>query len=436
MDQKDNKLLFETFPTSYEHRFLKWYHRIFSITEIEKSKVLQWIFGATLLSFLATFDNWIERLALTKTAYIENWHTCWPWFQNCGELYFLETLPYGYSQTIFYMVLFGIMLLISFLMWKKEWIAAHILISILLLWKVLVVFVLTYHLSGNFDYYHIILTFILLFLPFKLFFLKLVFVLFYFLSATVKIHESWILGTYFSALKTGFPIFPDTTIPIWTNLVIFMQIVGAWFLLSSNKILQRGALIYFVMFHLYSVILVEYRYPITVLPTLLILFGPLYQYTAVPLVKKAIPGFVLIVMLLLLQLSSVLIPGDEKITLEGNRYGMYMFEANHQCVSEITFHLKSGSSTIEREESTLARDRCDPYVRWFFIQQVCEREEEALASVSWTFDHSINGNAFYRIVDETDACTLEYHAFGHDEWIKTPKEGAEVIGYPVKNIYY
>ena len=433
---KPNTLLKEIFPAGFEQRFFAKYRTLFSVQEIEDSHVLQWVFGATLLSFLITFYRWTSSLAVTETAFLKVWHLCWPWFQDCGHWYFLEALPYGYSQTTLYMVLFAIMLLIVFLMWKREWMLAHILMVILFLWKVLVMFVLTYGISGNFDYYHIVFAFILLFLPLKLFFLKLTFVLFYFLSATIKIHEGWILGTYFSALQTGIPLFPDFTIPIWTNIVIFMQTLGAWFLLSSNKLLQRGALVYFVMFHLYSGTIVEYHYPLIVLPTLLILFGPWYKPESVPLGRKALPGFILLGILFILQLSSVFIPGDEKITLEGNKYGMYMFEANHQCISNITFHQKSGTSTTELDESINARNRCDPYDYWFFINQVCKRESEDLERVTWTFDHSINGGPFYRIVETDDACGLEYHPWSHDKWIRTPEEGADIIGYPVKNLYY
>ena len=424
----------QIFTHTLEQRFFTWYRRTFSVEEIEQSKILQWFFGAMLLVFFAAFSSWTRSSAITLESVSKGLHRCWPYFQSCGEWYFLQALPYGYSQSTLYMAFFGIMLLIVFLMWKRDWVLAHMLMTVLFVWEFVLLFILSGEISGNYDYYHIILTLILLFLPFKIFFLKLTFVLFYFLAATIKIHEGWILGTYFTSLQTGLPIFPAAIAPLVTNFVIFEQIVGSWFLMSSNKIYQRLTLIYLVVFHLYSGILVEYRYPATVLPGLLILFGPLYQHTQVPLNRKSLVGWMLVVLLFMLQSVPFLIPGDQKITLEGNKYGLYMFEANHQCVSTVEVVKKDGKRKTIRKESNSARSRCDPYAYWFQLNQICRRSHE-VEYISWNFDHSINGGPFYRIVDEKNACNLNYKAFSHNDWIKTPKNGAEIIGYPVKNIY-
>jgi len=240
-------------------KFLSIYRHIFSIEEIEGSTVLQWVFGAMLFGVFLIFYGWVGDASVTVEAVILNNHICWPYFQSCGDWYFLSALPAGYSQTFLYMFFFGLMLLIVYLMWKRDWVLAHLFMSLILIWEFIILFILSSALVGNYNYYHFILTFVLLFLPFKLFFLKIIFVLLYFLATVTKIHEGWVLGTYFSSLKTGLPFFPDFSIPFITNSVIFMQTIGAWFLLSSNKVLQRLALIYFVIFHLYSGLLVEYN---------------------------------------------------------------------------------------------------------------------------------------------------------------------------------
>jgi len=69
------------------------------------------------------------------------------------------------------------------------------------------------------------------------------------------------------------------------------------------------------------------------------------------------------------------------------------------------------------------------------LQQICKRDE-SIDHILWQFDHSTNGGPFYRIVDENNICQLEYKPFSHNTWIKTPKEGAPIMGYPVKNLYY
>lgn len=431
---QDEPLRETIFTAPFERRFLNGYRKLFSIKEIEDSVILHWVFGATLLTFFVTFHSWIRSYAITKEAFFQNTYLCWPYFQSCGEWYFLSMLPYGYTQTTLYMLLFGGMLLAAYLAWKKEWVLAHMLLLILLVWKTFAMFALTMYFNANYDYYHSIFTFVLLFLPYKYFFLKLAFVVLYVLSVTVKFHEGWILGSYFTTLQSGLPLLPDITAPLWTNIVIGMQAVGAWFLLSGNKVLQRLVLIYFVIFHLYSGILVTYRYPVTVLPTLLILFGPLYYQSVVPLTKKAVAGWIFIACMFGAQFISILIPGDEKWTLEGNFYGMYMFEANHQCRSTTVTHFTDGREESAVQDETISSSRCDPYRYWFYQKQRCVRDA-SIERISWTFDHSINSRPFYRMVDVDDLCTLEYQAFSHNEWIRTPEDGAEVVGYPVKNIF-
>ena len=112
-----------------------------------------------------------------------------------------------------------------------------------------------------------------------------------------------------------------------------------------------------------------------------------------------------------------------------------MFEANHQCISRISVRRTNGVEELQEDTSAIARNRCDPYRVWFRIQNQCTREENSIDRIEWTFDHSINGGPFYRIVDERDACALTYKVLQHNEWIKVPETGAQVVGYPVENIY-
>ena len=424
------------FDAPWERKVLGWYRRIFSIREIEESTALKWAFGAAVFSHFVAFSSWFYSKATTVDAITANRQSCWPHFQECDSLLFLRTLPEGYSQPFLYMVLFGTLLLSVYLMHKKEWVLAHMALMPSFIWHTVATFVLTYSLSGNYEYYLAILTGVLLFIPHKEFFLKLSLVLFYFLAGVLKLHEGWVLGTYFSTLSTGLPLFPDWSIPIWTNLVIFMEIVGSWFLFSKHTRLQRMAVFFFLAFHLYSGLLVGYRYPSTVLPTVLILFGLFYRATPVPFGKKAIAGWALVVFMFVGQSINVLIPGDTKLTLEGNSYGLYMFEANHQCISTVSLVDTDGEVVNSyRDESPSARSRCNPYRYWFPMKQNCPAYNLAEVRVAWTFDHSINGGPFLRIVDEQDVCSLEYKAFSHNEWIKTHADTPEIIGYPVENIY-
>ncbi len=413
---------------------MQWYTKFFSIQEVEENKILQWAFGALILGYFVAFYSWMNDTATTIDAVARGTYVCWPYFQECAHLYFLRTLPDGYSQTFLYMVLFGVLIVAIYRMSERQWTLAHLTLMPIFIWHAFVIFFLSELMSGNYDYYLFIYALIILFLPHKEFFLKLALVMFYVLSTVAKLHETWVLGTYFSSLKTGLPLFPDWSIPAWTNLVIFMEMIGSWFLLSKNKVLQRGSFLFFAAFHLYSGILVQYRYPATVLPMLVILFGPWYRHTPAPFDRKSIGGWVLISLLFVVQFTPLSIEGDEKMTLEGNKYGLFMFEANHQCISSVRYVFEDGTLREEVVESEVARYRCDPYRYWFRLQNICKRNP-AVSRIEWTFDHSINGHPFYRIVDERNACELTYRPFTHNAWIRTMEDSPPAIGRPVENTY-
>ncbi len=413
-------------------RFWRIYKKIFSVHEIENDITLKWFLGAVLLGFHATYKTWIGNPSTTLEALENKSYTCWPFAQTaCENFRFLSTLPDGYSQPFVFMVLFGVMIACVYAMYRQKWHYAHLAILFLFIWKFYFLF-LTFEHKQNYNYYHTIFCLVLLFLPHKKFFAQLAFVSFYFLSTATKIHPGWTLGTYFTSLKTGLPIFPDITTTFWTNLVIFMEMVAAWFLFSKNWVLQRLVLLFFITFHLYSGLLVYYHYPTIVLPSLIILFGPWFTpWKKIPLDLKSITGWVLITLIFVIQSLSHFIAGDEKLTLEGNFYGLYMFEANHQC--RIQFFRENGDS-IASEVRLSARRRCDPYGIWFRKRnKFCTTfEDEAVGMV---LDHSINGGPFHRIIDEPDICNLTYTPFRHNSWIKTTEE-APIIARPHQNIYW
>ncbi len=308
--------------------------------------------------------------------------------------------------------------------------------------------------------------FVLLFIPHKEFFLKVIFVFLYFMSVTVKFTPAWILGTYFSTLKTGIPLLPGWSTALATNIVIFTQVVECWFLLSSRPWLQRMSFAYAIFFHLYSGILVLYDYPSITLPIIAILFGPMYKFTKIPFDKKALGGWVLIAAIALFQLLGFIIPTDRFLTLEGNRFGMFMFEANHACVATVNYNysyqkdsstdfeaaagtscsgfyclvsrntVRSATSSVEelRYESGTAWNRCDPYEWWTRLHNECARNL-ALTRVGLTFDHSINGGPFLRIIDTQNICNLSYRPWVHNDWIKFGAD-APIVGYPLQNLYH
>ena len=447
---------------AFGNRLVYAYRRVFSVGEIQNSSLLQLLLGGSLFFFYDTYSRWATSSLATSD--VASRAVCWPHFQDCAKYYFLTGLPNGYSQSIFYMALFSLMTLCAYLMWRKYWTGAHAVLMVLLAWKILIGFFLSYGAMGMYDHYHVFLTLAVLVLPHKEFFAKAVFVSLYFISATIKFSPGWILGTYFTSLTTGLPIFPAAITALVTNSVTLAQIFDCWLLMSRNWLWQRLALMYFLAFHIYSGFIVGFNYPAITIPTVLILFGPLYRHQLPPLTRKSIAGWILIVFLFCLQMPSWISTSDIRLTVANNRYGMWMFDANHQCVTTISTRYKTdvklspatwsssagtkcrsyecvtetrtykdGDSWIQtqRSESAVSFQRCDPYQRWQQYKQLCKNN---VASVAMQFDHSINGGPFYRIVDEPDICSLSYKVFGTNPWIKSPPE-SPIVGYPVKNVY-
>lgn len=424
------------FSSPLERMLARWYRTLFSVHEIEGSPILQIALGALLLSFFIGLSRWFYSESFSVSAYLDNTYTCWPYFQSCGEWYFLQSLPFGYSQNIVFMAVFALMALAAYCMYTRRWTLVHAIMLALWIFKAVILFGLTQQLAANYDYYDTALLFVILFLPHKLFFARLTFVLFYFLAATIKIHEGWVLGSYFTSLATGLPVFGNDLSPVVTNLVIIMQIVGSWLLFSAKPSLRYIALGYFILFHLYSGVFVGFRYPTVALVMLLVLFGIKWKesHVAVPLDRRSLAGWCFVAILFVLQFIPISIPGDQKLTLEGNYYGLFMFEANHQCVSRTVTHYRDGTSYEKVKQSADAKWRCDVYEYWFAIKNHCNRDAKT-ERIEWTFDHSINGGPFYRIVDTKDACELSYKPFVHNEWIRLPENGAAIVGYALKNFY-
>lgn len=403
--------------------------------EFKHNKVLQAALGVLAFCYFIVFYSWIRDSVITTTAALSLHYACPRYFQSCDWLYILNALPFGYSQTILYMGIFVVLIWIVYLLTEREWSSAQQLLLVPFFWHAVNVLILTDDYTGNYEYYLLVFGLVLLFLPHKEFFLKLSIVFFYVLSTVAKIHPAWIEGGYFNNLRTGLPLFPDWSIPLFTNLIILMEMVGAWFLMSSNRLWQRAVFIFFFVFHIYSGILVEYRYPATVLPMLFVAFGPWYRHIKIPMDYKSLGGWFLIAVLILFQFIPRMITGDEKLTLEGNKYGLYMFESNHQCISTAIIHKFNGTNFTENYIGSSARNRCDPYNKWFRFKQICNKSS-GVKNIEWTLDHSINGGPFLRIVDEVNVCELEYQPFRHNNWIKTEGDNPEVIGWPVKNFFH
>lgn len=412
------------------NKFQQFYARLFSLREIETDVALRLFGGAILLGYIATFEYWQMNPGTTIDGLKNGTAICWPFFQSCTDWIWMRTLPYGYSQTVAYMVMFGFILLASYGLLARRIMLAHVSILILFVFRIYMTLI-HFSYNGNYDYYHTLFNVIFLFLPRKRFFGSLSLVTFYFLSTATKIHPTWVWGGYFSAMKEGLPLIPKGLELIFTNFVIFMELLMSWFLFSRRVWLQRSVFAFFCFFHVYSGTLVGYHYPTIVTPPLLIFFGPLFRpFSSIPLTRLGIPGWIVFGSLLVTQIFSHTLVGDTKLTLEGNYFGLYMFEANHQC--RVTY-TDENKNVLKTTDSVNARDRCNPWV--FLIRgQNAYCRTDTPAKVSFTMIHSINGGPFYEIVNEPDLCSLTYKPFSNNDWIKN-ETTAPTVGRPLENYY-
>lgn len=396
---------------------------LFSWKEVPDNKVLNIVY------YLSIFNSIIYFFSIKEN------FICWPHFQPCTDLLKFTGLPYSYNENYFLVFVFGLLIFGAFNFYKKDYIGAWLCLLAIFLIRVSYSFFVDYN-TGNFNYYDIYLMFIILFLPKKELFIKIAFVWFYFLASTIKLDESFVLAKYFTSMKLGAPIFDNISVIIFSNIVILMQMIGVWFLFSKNKTLRILIYIYMSIFHFYSGFIVSYRYIITSIPFLLVLFNPYFHQDfniKADIIKdkiKNIPGILFLIFLLFMQMMAYIIPGDHKFTLEGNNYGFYMFEANYQCKNELSINKIPLSVNYTND----ARARCDPYVYLQKYQSLyCQNNDTN--KINWSMISSVNGRPFYQIVSEADLCKLKYKPFSHNSWIKSPTKDTPIIGYPDYNYY-
>jgi hypothetical protein len=394
---------------------------------------LRHLYWVLLFGFFLSFNEWFGGQQVTVQAAQAGLHICLPYFQDCGRFYFLRGWPDSYGQSIFYAALSGTLALSALAAWRHRWDLAHALMLPAFAWKLIFLLVLTYQSHVDFEYFHLPEVAVFLFARQREYFVRRVFVTVYLMAATMKFDESWIVGNYFSSLTAGLPLFPRWSIPLVTNAVALFEIVSPWFLLSGRRRARLTAVGLWSVFHLYSIILVGYRYPAHCLPMLWVLFlpDPRPEDSAPRFRAADAVGWALIALLFLLTAVPQLHPVDRLYTLYGKKFGVGMLVANYQCLSTERVHFDDGREERGHSASRAAMHRCEPYRPWFRLRQKCMRPD--VRTIEWRFAVSVNGGPFYTVVDTADACALTYHAWGDNAWIKGPSRGAPIAGYPGPN---
>lgn len=405
------------------------------IDEIRSSQTLILVAWVLLFGWFLEFSTWIHFGDFTVNAVSEGRHLCWPFFQECGEWYFLTQPPLGNTHALAYAVLFALLVAAGLALARRKFLAVHGIFLLFFLWEMFVMG-MSMRLAVNYWYFHALYAALFLFSRERLFVLRLGAVMLYFLSGILKLNAGWIQGTYFTSLRDGLYFIPDALIPLATNGVIILELVIVWFLFSSRRSVRYAVLALLSVFHTYSVVYVGYTYPAVAFPMVLVLFLPMDRVlVSRELLRRAAVGVGILCAVLLAHIAYYATYGFQPFSLEGNKLRMYMFDANYQCRSSATFMYADGSSRALTSDSYYAKYRCDPYAHWFYFNQLCG-ERGGPESVRWTFDSSVNGSPFFRIIDVADACALPYRPFGRNAWIRVPgEELVPIVGYPEKNEY-
>ena len=384
-----------------------------------------------LLDLVHTFSVWKNESLVTLDAITKNTAVCPPYFQNCLSYYFLDTVPISYGQNILYMTLGGLVFLALYFLYQRKYALFALTVLIPLVYKFGYLFFLTYLPTGNYTVFGLFFGLVLLFSSYKIVYLRILVVAFYLCAAVIKLHEGYLLGDVFSSLALGVPGAPAFLIPyIGIAFLVFCIAMPLGLLFSKKTIWRNGFLWAITLFHIYSISMVGFRYPLLLIPILWILFH--YEKEEFSFEKKHCKDFIsifIIAVMILAQGIPFFIKGDERLTGEGYRYGYYMYDGNHQCESKKIISFKDGTIKEMFWENKKAMYSCDPYEEWFKIKRWCNPDK--VASISWTYDHSLNGKKYRRIVDEKNACNLMYTPFKHNQWIQ--EEGVLLDKEVIKN---
>jgi hypothetical protein len=421
---------YKDFYKGVKMHIVSFYEKLFHTEEIYKNKRLQVILSVIL--GLSLFDlSYISFVPKSRYGSL----SCWSFFQKCHEIVPIPELPHSYFYTGLMAFLLGIHLFVAISCFKKKWLQAHFFLLMIMCYKFLFHFVLRDTGYQNFEFFMQIPAFVFLFSKDKILSLRWVWSSLYFFAASVKFHESWIAGTYFTSMNLGLPLVPLSLTVLVSQSVILFEIFFSFGLVSKNFFYRQISFWLWVLFHLYSVFLVGYFYPIRGLVYLFCFFYPLNKREDFkPKGFNKRPALVtLFLVLFSLHFLPLMKTQDTKFTFEGLGSSFFMFDSNHQCFIKTRYYDKDQNVLHSEKYYFLdSRSRCSPWHALQRIQFLCEKLKAH--SAYYTHDHSINGNPIYRMVDEKQACQLEYNFFGGNSWIKDLKnENISIVGYPYRN---
>lgn len=410
-----------------------WFKK-FNLIEFDHNRVLVGLLWANAFNLLLHADYWLSRGAGAIESIRQPRNFCPDYFQNCENWIFLHRGIDQITHAVYFSFLLAVLFVLAYSIVKKKWSIVHLVLCFFLFNQIYFSFLSGTQIATAFEYFSLVSLIVLIISRQRLQDLKYVWVFLYFLAGIVKINESWIVGSYFSSLRMGLYLFPDWLIPFLTNLVIISELFGIWFLLSAQNKYRVYVYWYFMIFHIYSAIYVNWFYPLLAIPTLTLLFFEECEFKKSSNDQLNLSKRIMVLVLILgsLNLLPLILSENNKVDNVGGSLAMNMFDSNRQTHSTLKVFYKDKTIQPKSSEAWASNAflRVWPNHILYRIKKRCV--SEAVDKIQWTLETSMNGGPFRQIVNVDNACDLSFSFWGHNDWIDV---NGPIVGYPRKNFY-
>lgn len=396
--------------------------------------------------------------------------------QNFRWLIFMDNF-----QTETYLYALGMLALLGLfsLFYLRSCLLALCLLAFLFVNKVFF-YLCDFRLFTNYHHFHLLFTLTFLISQNKMRSFRSVLALSYFMSAVVKLSPSWLFGEYFNSVPGKLPLLSKESWVVTSASVglVVLEFLGplCWF--TGIVWLRRLSFGAFILFHIYSGVVVGFWYTTLMLPLVVAAFlgfnEPLhagYRFS-----WRHLPTFGLFAIALFGSFYHFFIPGDVRLTAEGKYFGLFMFDANRSVVFETEIqkgnkfweiqvyrpwrnsgnaagadtgaqiHCKfyqdgwlTNTFTVSRPirdgEEVIFNPRFftraevrtfgDPYLYYFYARELVRRYRPDRVSIR--LEQQLDGHReVVRLLDIPDFADLNpsYNPFAHNKWILLPKSAS------------
>ncbi len=403
--------------------------KTFSLDQLKKEPFFRSIIAVLLLQTLEGWSRWGTTLFLQSVD--SPFSLCWPHFSQCQVSISAETLTL-LSKLILPTVI-GLVIVGFYFLLVSQYKKLFVLLTGLLVLRIYAVFFSSYLISTPFGWFHLSILLVVLFSPSKLTSMRWVLAFLYLFSGLHKLYPGWINGSIFSSTQTGLPLVPEHLTPLFSQMVLLLEILTPALLVSPLKKLRIVAGLLLLSFHGYSITIVGLVFSYYTVPFLFILLAEDIKYKVNLKTKTSWSTSFVLGIITALNFGFAAAPGEPIFIQNGFRYVMGMMDGNHQCRSETKIMHPNQTPSASVRNWNSGSFHCDIYSVMNYEKALCKKNTNT--QVYWNFDHSVNGSPFYRIISDKNICELEYSLWSN-AWVNTQLDNTHIAGFPRKNVRY